>query len=171
MTFYTLPTREKDSTVSRVLYFKGIKRPIFYSATFFDWHFLMKSSICFCDFKRKVFVGYCFCMAKNLSRRRFALPLKSNHIKNSKLIISSQPSVIDSRDLLWYCTLRLIARHKQEKRFKERIIILQDPNVENPSDINGLLYETIADDGKWKERILTGLYNLGYEKVENKLAV
>ena len=54
---------------------------------------------------------------------------------------------------------------------KERIIILQDPNVENPSDINGLLYETIADDGKWKERILTELYTLGYEKIENKLAV
>ena len=51
---------------------------------------------------------------------------------------------------------------------KERILILQDPNIENPSDINGLLYENLDDSDKWKERILKELYGLGYEKISQQ---
>lgn len=49
---------------------------------------------------------------------------------------------------------------------KERILILQDDEIENPSDINGLLYEPIHSDGKWKDRILQELYCIGYENID-----
>lgn len=45
---------------------------------------------------------------------------------------------------------------------KERIIILQDSNIENPSDIAGLVYETIDTNGDWKGRVLKELYAVGY---------
>ena len=52
---------------------------------------------------------------------------------------------------------------------KERILILQDDQIENPSDINGLLYEPINSDEKWKERILQELYCIGYKNIDTAI--